>query len=126
MNSKRNEWKVLQLFVVAAIANLFTYTVSQATLVKAQKIAEPTIENRLAKVRERFKQIRRESGTLSSWQNSLETEKDKTIQAQQWPNYWNDWSNWSNWSNAPWSNWSNAPWSNAPWSNAPWSNWGNY
>ncbi len=120
MNSKRNEWKVLELFVVAAIATLFTYTVSQATLVKAQERAEPTIENRLAKVRERFKQIRRESDTLSSRQNSLETEKDKTIQAQ-WPNYWNDWSNWSD---APWSDWSDAPWSD--WSDAPWSDWSNY
>ncbi len=112
MNSKRNEWKVLELFVVAAIATLFTSTVSQATLVKAQERAEPTIENRLARVRERFKQIRRESNSSLSLQNTLKTEKDKTIQAQ-WPNYWNDWSNWSD---VPWSDWSN-------WSDVPWSDW---
>ena len=101
MNSKRNQWKILELFKVTTIAAIFTSTLSQATLIKAQEIVEPTIENRLTKVRERLKQIRYESETLSSIQNSLETEKDKTIQAQ-WPNYWNDWSNWSDWSDG-WS-----------------------
>ena len=125
MNSKRNEWKVLELFIVAAIAALFTSTLSQATVVKDREIVEPTIENRLAKVRERLKQneeqIRRESDSLSSLQNSLKTDKDKTIQAQ-WPNYWNDWNNWRN---GPWSDWSN--WRNGPWNDwSDWSNWRNY
>ena len=114
MNPKHNEWKILQLFKVAAIAAIFTSAMSQATVVKAQEIVEPTIEYRLAKVRERLKQIEQESDNLSSQQNSFETEADHIIKAQ-WPNYWNDWSNWSN----GWSDWQDFPWNN-------WANWSNY
>lgn len=118
MNSNHNEWKVWALFTLAAIAAIFTATLSRATSAKTQEILEPTIENRIAKIRERIKQneekISHKSGTHPSLQNSLKTKKDKAIIAQsQWPNYWNDWSNWGN---RPWGDWSNRPW----------GNWGNY
>ncbi len=100
MSLKVNDWKVLKIFTVAAMTAIFSASLSKAVSVQAQALSEPTIEERLTKVRERLKQtgeqIERESNTLSSAaQNILETEKDKKIQAQ-WPNSWNDWNNWSN------------------------------
>ena len=127
MNSKCGDWKVLQLFKIAVIMVIFGASLSKVFAAQAQASSEPTIEERLAKVRELLKptggRIGRESDTKSSRQHSLETEQDKTIQAQQWPNYWNDWNNWSNWSDTRWNDWSNY-WNDTPWNN--WSNWGNY
>lgn len=120
MSSKHNEWKSLKLFTVAAVTTVVIASLSKVAPVQAQAISEPTIKERLTKVRERLKQqgeqIRRESDTLSSLQNSLETEKDKILQAQ--------WSNWNNWGNGPWNNWNN--WTNRwnKWNNG-WNNWRN-
>ncbi len=117
MNSKHNESNILSLLTVIAIATLFASTLSQVRLIEAKEILEPTIDNRLAKVREQLKQINRESDNLLSLPSNLVPEQDKTIQAQYWYNY-QPWSNWSNYQ--PWSNWSD--WSD--WNN--WNNWSNY
>ena len=131
MNSKRNDWKVLKIFTLAVIAAIFSASLSKAVVVQASAMSERTIEQRLAKVRESLKQIEeqseRESDTISSLQISLETEKNKTLQAQ-WPNYWNNWSDWSDWNkhNVPWNNWSNWNNYNVPWNNwSDWSDWNN-
>ncbi len=124
MSSKHDDWKVWKLFTVAAVAAVVMASLSKAASVEAQAMTEPTIDERIAKIREGLKQrneqIKREFDLLPSLKDKQEPSKDTTLQAQ-----WNNWNNWGDdWSNGPWSNWSNGPWSN--WSNGPWSNWSNW
>jgi hypothetical protein len=63
--------------------------------------ATPSIEERIAAVRERMRQ---ESSPETA---SSEMERRSSITAQ-WPNYWGNWPNWPNyWGNWPnyWRNW---------------------
>ena len=120
METKRNDWKVLKLFTVAAVAAILSSGLSKAALVQTQAISAPTIEERLAKVREQLKHrgepISSESNIGAPPQDNPATEKKETLLSQ-WPN-WPNWANWSNWSN--WGNWSDWP----NWPN--WANWGNF
>jgi hypothetical protein len=152
MSLKRNDWKVLKIFTVAVIAAIFSASLSKAVAVQAQALSELTIEERLAKVRERLKQTAeqsdRESDPVLFLQNSLETEQDKAIQAQ-WSNYWKNWNDWRDWNDVnqtpssdadqpgsdvnqppssdadqPGNNWSD--WSDPNWNNwSDWSDWNN-
>ena len=113
MEAKHKDWKVLQLFTLAVVAAIVSSTLSNAALVQAAPISEPTIEERLAAVREYLKRRGEEntdqSHTVSSAQDNPEADsKDNQLsQWNDWPNWgnWNDWRDWRDWNN--WPNWRN-------------------
>jgi hypothetical protein len=120
MSSKHDDWKVWKLFTVAAVAAVVMASLSKAASVEAQAMTEPTIDERIAKIREELKQrneqIKREFDLLPSFKDNQEPSKDKTLQAQ--------WNNWNNWGDGPWNNWNDwkdQPWNN--WCNEPWCDW---
>ncbi|MBD2361261.1 hypothetical protein H6G36_08720 [Anabaena minutissima FACHB-250] len=56
METKHDEWKVLQLFTVLVVAIIFSSALSNSAVVEAAGISELTIEERLVKVRKHIQQ----------------------------------------------------------------------
>ncbi len=109
METKHNDWKVLQLFTAAVIAGIVSSALLNAVAsVQAATISKLTIEERLAMVREQLKQrgekLTNPSYPLSLSQENLETEDRDTVLGQ-WSKGNNCWSNWRK--GARWSNWNN-------------------
>lgn len=138
MSSKNNFWKVSKLFALAVIAAAFSSSLSQAIEVQKQAIAEPTIKERLSKIREALKHRKAANAdkyySESSSRETMRMKENKPLLSQ-WNNYWSDWtqrkwSDWDDWddwddqsSRDDWSDWDN--WSDwDDWDN--WSNWGNW
>ncbi len=87
METKHNDWKVLQLFTAAVIAGIVSSALLNAAApVQAATISKLTIEERLAMVREQLKQRGEEltdpSHPLSSSQENPETEDRDTVLGQ--------------------------------------------
>jgi hypothetical protein len=99
MDTKHNDWKVLQLFTTAVVAAIVSSALSNATLVQAATTSEPTTEERLVRVREYLKQregeLRYPSHTVFSPQDNPKTGNSDTVLGQ-----WSDWSDWPNWPNS--------------------------
>ncbi|UKO99142.1 hypothetical protein [Nostoc sp. UHCC 0870] len=80
METKQDEWKVLQLFTVSVVAIIFSSALSNSALVKAASVSELTIEERLVKVRKHIQQRGDELidsyCTVSSRQDDLEVKEE--------------------------------------------------
>ena len=104
MEPKHNDWKVLQLFTLAVIATIPDSALLNIASLQAATISKPTIEERLATVREYLKQrgeiLTDPSNSLSLPQENPQTENSNAVLGQ-----WNDWNDWSKWSK--WSDWPN-------------------
>ncbi len=98
METKHNDWKVLQLFTLAVIATIINSALFNIANVQAATISKPTVEERLATVREYLKQrgeiLTNPSNSLFSLQENPQTENSDAVLSQ-----WNKWSKWSDWPN---------------------------
>jgi hypothetical protein len=73
----------------------------------ASKKSAPDLQQRLATVRSRMRELQRNDAS-----DTTTNDNGNVSRVAQWGNQWGNWNNWNNWGN--WVSWNN------------WGNWGNY
>ena len=100
MNKKYNPLRIVAAFTAAVIAAIFSSGSSKALSAETKVISEPSIEDRLAQVRERIKNLERanitESDAMLFQDNILEANRNQVAKKPKPP-----WGNWNDWNKKP-------------------------
>ena len=97
MNTKYNPLRIVTAFIATVISAIFSLGSSKALSAETKVISEPTIEERLAQVREQIKNLERanikESDAMLFQDNILEANRLQAAEKLQTP--WDNWTDWS-------------------------------